>query len=92
MQLYNYKISNYEEIFNITKEIIICTLKIFVFSNKTQNGKLIKIAKRISESDNCSSIIVAPSDYYDEVEKRYLSDFTEYGKKVNVILQEDIIC
>ena len=88
----NYMILNYEEFFNIPKEIIFGSLMIFLCSNKTQNGKLIKIAKRISESDNCSSIIVAPSDYYDEVEKRYLSDFTEYGKKVNVILQEDIIC
>ena len=88
----NYLILTYDEAKIIPDEILFGKI-VFILTNEYEKAqKMLKLAKQIKDKENCSVAIVADERYYDKEEERYLSDYTEYGKRLNIMLQEEILC
>ena len=88
----NYLIITYEEAKLIPDEILFGKIVFILENDQEKSQKMIRYAKKIQERENCSVIIVACEGYYDKEEDRYLSDYTEFGKRLGIMLQEEVLC
>lgn len=88
----NYLIITYEEAKLIPDEILFGKIVFILENDQEKSQKMIRYAKKIQERENCSVIIVASEGYYDKEEDRYLSDYTEFGKRLGIMLQEEVLC
>ena len=72
-------------------EIIFGKIVFICGRDHEKTKQMIRLTKQIRYKENCSVIVVAKENYYDDEEDRYLSDYTEYGKRLNIMLQEKIL-
>ena len=88
----NYMIISYDELIRIPDELIFGCIVFVLGNNENEARILLNEAKRIQQKENCNVIVVAKENYFDIDEDRYLSDYTEYGKKISIMLQEERLC
>lgn len=88
----DYLLLEIDEFIRIPEEMIFGSIVFVLMNDSSKNKKILKEAKKIQKSKIADITIVAPEEYYDEDEDRYLSDYTEYGRKLNIMMQEDRIC
>lgn len=88
----NYLLLTYDELVLVPDEILFGKIVFILDNDQEQAKKLLEYAKRLQIKENCGVIVVAREGYYDANEDRYLSDYTEYGKRLNIMLQEEILC
>ena len=82
-----------QELADIQDTFISGSILYILTEDDVNNSLMIKAAKKYKKRElDLNQIFLAPTDYFDEEESRYLVDCVEYVKNINVLLGEEIIC
>lgn len=87
----DYLILSKEEFLRLPDECLWGTIVFFV--DQEHGSDLMRVSSELREyRPDLNQIIVAPRGYKDVYEDRFLSDFTEYGRSITIINEEESIC